>query len=92
VRVVGAKPIIIRFKADNYGPWLIHCHIGKQQPPPAGSRAQRLTVVSHADMHLEAGLAAVFIEDPKGTKELVKPDPAWQGLCDSYYKLDPSLQ
>jgi len=46
-------------------------------------------------MHLEAGLAAVFIEDPNGTRDgpkSVVPDPAWQGLCKAYNALDPALQ
>ena len=46
-------------------------------------------------MHLEAGLAALFVEDPHGTREgskSVRPDPAWEGLCKAYYELDPALQ
>ena len=46
-------------------------------------------------MHLEAGLAALFVEDPQGTRDgpkSVRPDPAWEGLCKAYYELDPALQ
>ena len=53
------------------------------------------TLPPSLDMHLEAGLAALFIEDPQGTRDgpkSVVPDPAWEGLCDAYYALDPALQ
>ncbi|PFH47532.1 multicopper oxidase [Amanita thiersii Skay4041] len=55
--------VTIRFRTDNPGPWIMHCHV---------------------DFHLEAGLAVVFAEDPKGQvhgNESVEVDKAWKDLC-----------
>ncbi|KAF8490605.1 laccase 17 [Gautieria morchelliformis] len=68
------NPVRIRFRTDNPGPWLVHCHV---------------------DWHLAAGLAAVFAEDPAGIAsgpQSVRPNAAWEQLCNIYNKLDPSLQ
>jgi len=47
----------------------------------------------HIDWHLEAGLAAVMIEDPNGIRRGdVKPNAAWQQLCQVYNNLSPDLQ
>ena len=46
-------------------------------------------------MHLEAGLAAVFVEAPSDIvsgDDAVVPNAAWEGLCDAYYALDPALR
>jgi len=47
------------------------------------------------DMHLEAGLAAVFVEAPSeitSGDDAVVPNEAWEGLCDAYYALDPEFR
>ena len=47
------------------------------------------------DMHLEAGLAAVFVEAPSDIisgDDAVVPNSAWEGLCDAYYALDSAFQ
>jgi len=47
------------------------------------------------DMHLEAGLAAVFVEAPSeitSGDDAVVPNEAWKGLCDAYYALDPEFR
>jgi len=49
----------------------------------------------HIDMHLEAGLAAVFVEAPSDITsgdDAVVPNSAWEGLCDAYYALDSAFQ
>ncbi|KAF7352035.1 hypothetical protein MVEN_01165900 [Mycena venus] len=56
--------VIIRFRADNPGPWFLHWQVLKtfvilSEP------ANRL--YSHIDWHLEAGLAVVFAEAPRRT-------------------------
>jgi len=46
-------------------------------------------------MHLEAGLAAVFVEAPSDIingGDAVVPNLAWEGLCDAYSALDPAFQ
>lgn len=47
------------------------------------------------DMHLEAGLAAVFVEAPSEIRSgdnAVVPNSAWEGLCGAYNALDPAFQ
>ncbi|KIJ45892.1 multicopper oxidase [Sphaerobolus stellatus SS14] len=45
----------------------------------------------HIDWHLEAGLAAVFAEDPNGNGPLsIQPNAQWQALCNTYNALDPA--
>ncbi|KIJ45860.1 multicopper oxidase [Sphaerobolus stellatus SS14] len=49
----------------------------------------------HIDWHLEAGLAAVFAEDPAGIRsgpQSVQPNPAWEQLCNIYNSLPASDQ
>ncbi|GJJ10747.1 hypothetical protein Clacol_004974 [Clathrus columnatus] len=49
----------------------------------------------HIEWHLEAGLAAVFAEDPSGIRsgpKSVRPDSQWAQLCNIYNKLPPALQ
>ncbi|KIJ45864.1 multicopper oxidase [Sphaerobolus stellatus SS14] len=49
----------------------------------------------HIDWHLEAGLAAVFAEDPTGIEsgsQSVQPNAAWEQLCNIYDQLDASDQ
>ena len=47
------------------------------------------------DMHLEAGLAAVFVEAPSDIvsgDDAVVPNSAWEGLCSAYDALDSAFQ
>jgi hypothetical protein len=46
-------------------------------------------------MHLEAGLAAVFVEAPSDIRSgasAVVPNAAWEGLCKAYYALGSAFQ
>ncbi|KAJ7713601.1 laccase 17 [Mycena metata] len=74
--------VIIRFRADNPGPWFLHW-----QP------ANRF--YSHIDWHLEAGLAVVFAEAPAAqrqgpTAQIISPQ--WLNLCPAYDALPADLQ
>ncbi|KAF8522544.1 laccase 17 [Gautieria morchelliformis] len=49
----------------------------------------------HIDWHLEAGLAAVFAEDPTGIQsgsQSVVPNAKWEQLCNVYNNLTSDLQ
>lgn len=54
--------IVLRFKADNPGVWIFHCHL---------------------DWHLEQGLAAVFVEDPKTLQEMQSMTKSFKDSCRS---------
>jgi iron transport multicopper oxidase len=86
----GATPVTIRFIADNPGPWFLHCHIGEHLNFRLCAKVDPVP-----DMHLEAGLAAVFVEAPSDIisgDDAVVPNSAWEGLCDAYYALDSAFQ
>jgi iron transport multicopper oxidase len=53
VGVNGGGWVVIRFRADNPGVQLVHCHI---------------------EWHMEAGLAATFVEDPDDINVIIPPD------------------
>ncbi|TFK37385.1 laccase-4 [Crucibulum laeve] len=82
--VVGVKgsTVIIRFKADNPGPWFLHCRkCGSPFYTP--------------DWHLEAGLAVVFAESPAQQRtgpqaQIIKQE--WLDLCPIYQALPLSQQ
>ncbi|KZV59954.1 multicopper oxidase [Peniophora sp. CONT] len=56
-------PTIIRFVANNPGPWFFHCHI---------------------DWHLNAGFAAVFVEDQPDVANVDHPPLDWELLCPAW--------
>ncbi|PSR83699.1 Cupredoxin [Coniella lustricola] len=62
--VPGQSHVVIRFKADNPGMWVLHCHVA---------------------WHLEAGMAAAFLERPEDLKTLIRNmDPEVRTLAQSF--------
>jgi len=41
---------------------------------------------------MQAGLGSVMLNDPEGTRAVVKPDPEWEALCPAYNALPPEEQ
>jgi len=58
--IPGGGAALLRFRADNPGVWLFHCHI---------------------EWHLEAGLAATFVEAPLQAQQLVHPPQVMFDQC-----------
>ncbi|KAK7464894.1 hypothetical protein VKT23_006103 [Stygiomarasmius scandens] len=46
----------------------------------------------HIFWHMQAGLGSVMLNDPEGTRAVVKPTPEWEALCPAYNALPPEEQ
>jgi iron transport multicopper oxidase len=58
-KVNAQASIVFRFKADNPGVFLFHCHIGKHKPFSSSIVANFLS-----EWHVESGLSVTFVSEP----------------------------
>ncbi|KAF9010407.1 laccase [Hymenopellis radicata] len=89
---IGGSTVILRFRADNPGPWFLHCHIGEIV---LSSVLNAGLIELPLDWHLEAGLAVVFAEAPseerEGLKSLIMKQE-YLDLCPIYNGLPKEFQ